>query len=271
MSSPAPASNSAPIQVKMPDGVTVVHPAGTTVDDALGHAKRYAAAMDPLVAAPPRFSPAPAPSQATIRARTMWDSIDDLRDKVGRVAAKALGLDYDKMADMESRGYSLAMIPLAPSAPAESLMKAEIATPTTPGYMPPRGQGINSLLVDEGGNVYDLGENVHADAMAHLEPGMWKYYAGEKGAANDPDAMVKSLAKNKMLRVQMGSNGRDIAIEAHHAPTPHQLEAIMEMFETHPQALGSYDFTNAAGKNVFDNLVKPSVLVDKIFEHFYPR
>src|SRR5438093_5060137 len=51
------------------------------------------------------------PPDAQLRARTLPDKVQDVRDQVGRTIAPALGLNFDEMTDGQARGISIAMLP----------------------------------------------------------------------------------------------------------------------------------------------------------------
>ena len=245
-----------PIRIKLPDSGVVVEHSDPNV--ALSAAQQ-------LALVPPKNMNQPAPdAKPVIRARTWADDISTFKDKIGRLIAPALGIDYDAMANS---GYNFGMVPLPLSAPSQSLIDAGIARETNPAFRAPRGKAINSLLVDEGGNMLDLGQNTHDEAMMHLDPESWK--TTDMNAETPATAMGDSLAKNKMIRVQYGSP-RDIAVEMHHAATPHQIDALANIFDANPQAKASYDFTHN-GVNKFANGVTPSDLIDMIFQLYHTR
>ncbi len=241
-----------PIRVKMPNGVVIEHGDPEV-------ARQAAMRLAEVIPLKDMNQPAP-DAKPVIRARAWADDISTFRDKIGRLIAPALGIDYDQMANS---GYNFGMVPLALSPGSQSLIDAGIAKETNPAFRAARGSRINSLLVDEGGNMLEL-SGLHDEAMRHLDPeGM------EAADQASPTPLGASLAKNKMVRVQYGSP-RDIAVEMHHAATPHQIDALANLFDANPQAKASYDFTNGA-KNKYANGVTPGDLIDMIFQLYHTR
>ena len=247
-------------RVKMPDGRIVRYPS---------HAKMLELA--------PRDAMGAVEGTSTIRARTWQDSARDVSEYV----AKVLGIDLDQMADLKARGIMLGMVPLAPSGIGKKFIDSGVSRVVSPNDVKPRRGMFHSFFGDEGGNLHDLGDLTHDVALVKSggmnplpQPGA-KYDQFGKLLKNlDDDVVLEqgmhempiALEKHKLMRLQVAPN--DIALELHHQPTPHQIDALSQLVEKNPKAKFSYDMFNGEA-NEFKNSVTGKELMDKLIEFYY--
>lgn len=227
--------------VQMPDGRIIHYPAA--MDHGTVTARLEHDASDP----------------GTIRARTLRDGARQMTERVGRIIAPLLGIDYDQMQALADRGVSLAMVPGPLSQAGEALVNKKIATKITPAEVKPRRGLFHSIFVDDSGHILDLGDLTHDVALDR---------AGMFGRQEDGGllSLQDELKKQRLARLQVASG--DISVEIHHVPSPHTVDALEKIFEANPKSKASYDFFNGES-NEFKNGVKPDDLLGKLIEMYH--
>ena len=120
-----------------------------------------------------------------------------------------------------------------------------------------RRDQFHSLLIDDNGNIIDLGEQTHFEVLAEIS-GV-KIKGGFASPINVPDL----IKKHKLIRLQHQQS--EIAVEIQYTPTPLQIETLAQIFEANPKMKASYDIWNK-DTNHSKIYVSGADLIDKIFE-----
>lgn len=262
------------VRVELPDGVDHKYVA----QQLAGPLLELIPAQQQQAPAGPSDPEAPLRQATGISPMTTKMKLRDVGERARRAIASILGVDFDAMQALEDQGIKVAMLPFGPpSSAGDKLLKAaypdwhdaknigksfaSVVDPEKYAYR--KGSGFNSLVVDYNGHLIDLGDMIHANAMEQVEPELF-----QNVGSKTHDALAAALAKNKFVRVNFTPG--NIGLEMGHAPSPHQIETLTQLYEKFPKALGSYDFT-AGAKNDFRNGVPASEVMDKIFELYYKR
>lgn len=107
-----------------------------------------------------------------IRARTWRDDLRYANERVGRMIAPLVGLDYDEMADMEARGIKLGIMPAA-------------------GFLEPSGRFL------------PIGNRLHHEYL--MEVGLMKN-------PDSHSEFLQALNKSRMIRVDQVGDSLDISL-----------------------------------------------------------
>lgn len=217
------------------------------------------------------------------------DQMRQIKEGTGRVIASILGLDYDHLKALDAQGVKLAMIPVEPSGISKKMIDEGIGTKVTADMVKPRRGMFHSYLLDKDGNILDLGDLTHdvafaktgeatpikftdadyknigyeneADALAHGEG----LEMGEAEGTHNVD-LPAALEKNKMIRLQVQPSS--IATEMYHKPTPHQVDALEQLFEHSPNSKASYDMF-LGDSNIFKNGVSKDDFLKSLNDFYY--
>ena len=276
--SPKSLSQTRPVRVRLASGHSIEFPGDSTPEDRL----RLSQAMQAAVRGgmPKPVEPAPATSTVADLLGQSGSPASEpagwrrARDAGGRAIAAMLGLDFDAMKEAEKNGVMIGMVPMAPKGIVEKMLKMGIGKKVTAETVKPRRGMFHSFIADEGGNLIDLEDLTHDVAIARAQGR--NHAADPLGAVasgfDDADDTVhalnlqKELKDNKLIRLQVQPSS--ISVEMHHAPTPHQVDALEELIEKNPKAKISYDlFADEA--NEFKNGVTGEDFLKRLNEFYY--
>lgn len=270
-----------PIRVRFASGHAVEFPAGTTPEDAQRRSQAVGRLLQATQADPSGLH------------TTLGQNLRQGREAVGRVVASMLGIDYDEMKKLEDQGIRLGMMPMPLSGISKDMVAKGIGETVTADAVKPRRGMFHSFIVDKGGNIIDLGDLTHDVAIARANVPINVARATDEEIAafakaqgfdieNIPIDQVRKamgkfgeheavdlpaeLERHGLVRLQVQPSS--IAVEIHHRPTPHQIDALAELVEKNPKAKASYDLFHG-DMNEFKNGVAGEDFLKRLNDFYY--
>lgn len=243
-----------PIRVRLASGHAIEFPPDSTSEEHLGLAQAMQNAVKAM-REPQKKTVDEALKQYDPTGQTTGKIFRQARDATRTVILSMLGIDPDAL----PKGVMLGMVPVGPVGISKNMVDMGLGKVVAADSVKPRRGMFHSFFADEGGNLVDLGDLNHDVSISRALGEQDPVYMGNMTSLPD------KLKEHKLVRLQVQPS--DIAIEIHHKPTPHQVDAIAELIEKNPKAKISYDLFGDAANEFKNNVTGEDFL--KTLNEFY--